>query len=314
MRQASKVLVLIRLVFSRILQTIPVLFAIFTLTFFMVRAAPGGPFSSERSVSPQVMEKLNAHYGLDKNLWDQYWTTLGNIVIHGDLGPSFKYEGRSVNDVIADAIPVSIELGLWAILVAVLIGVPIGVLAAVHRNTWLDYFSMTGAMTGVCLPSFVIGPVLVMIFGLWLHLFNPTGWFEPMDRVLPAFTLGISYAAVIARLTRAGVAETLGRDFVRAARAKGIGGTRLIFVHVLKGGLIPAVAYMGPAVAGILTGSFVVETIFNIPGLGQLFVNGAFGRDFTLVQGTVLLYATLVVLLNLAADLALAWMNPQVRV
>lgn len=277
----------------------------------MVRAAPGGPFSSERSVSPRVLEKLNAHYGLDKNLWEQYWTTLGNIVIHGDLGPSFKYEGRSVNNVIADAIPVSLELGAWSILTALAIGVPVGILAAVKRNTWLDYLSMTGAMTGVCLPSFVIGPVLVMIFGLWLKLLNPTGWFEPGDRILPALTLGISYAAIIARLTRAGVAEVLSRDFVRAARAKGVYGTRLILVHVLKGGLIPTVAYLGPAIAGILTGSFVVETIFNIPGLGQLFVNGAFSRDFTLVQGTVLLYATLVVMMNLAADLALAWMNPQ---
>jgi oligopeptide transport system permease protein len=303
-----------RLVFTRILQTIPVLLAIFTLTFFMVRAAPGGPFSSERSVSPRVLERLNAHYGLDKNLWEQYWTTLGNIVIHGDLGPSFKYEGRSVNSVIADAVPVSLELGLWAILTALVIGVPVGVLAAVKRNTWLDYLSMTGAMTGVCLPSFVIGPVLVMIFGLWLKMLNPTGWFEPGDRILPALTLGVSYAAIIARLTRAGVADILSRDFVRAARAKGVYGARLIFVHVLKGGLIPTVAYLGPAIAGILTGSFVVETIFNIPGLGQLFVNGAFSRDFTLVQGTVLLYATLVVLMNLAADLALAWMNPQARV
>jgi len=302
---------LTRFIVNRILLTIPVLLAVFTLTFFMVRAAPGGPFSSEKNVPPRVLEKLNEHYGLDRPLWDQYCVTLGNIVLRGDLGPSFKYEGRTINEMIADAIPVSLELGGWAILVAVFIGIPIGVLAGVYRNTWLDYIPMTGAMTGVCLPSFVIGPLLVMLFALWMGIFNPTGWFEPLDRVLPAITLGLPYAAVIARLTRAGVAEIMGRDFIRAARAKGIYGFRLIFRHVLKGGLIPAVAYMGPAFAGILTGSFVVETIFNIPGLGQLFVTGAFSRDFTLVQGTVLLYAAMVVFMNLLADIAQAWLNPQ---
>ena len=300
-----------RYILSRILQTIPVLLAVFTLTFLMVRLAPGGPFSSERSVSPKILAQLNAHYGLDRSLWDQYWTTLGNIALHGDLGPSFKYEGRSVNEMIASALPVSLELGLWAILVALAIGIPIGVLAAVRRNTWLDYLPMGSAMAGVCLPAFVIGPLLALVFGLWLGWFNPTGWFGAGDRILPALTLGLPYAAVIARLTRAGVAEVYGRDFVRAARAKGVSDARLIGVHVLRGGLIPVVAYLGPAIAGILTGSFVVETIFNIPGLGQLFVNGAFSRDFTLVQGTVLLYAFLVVVLNLLADLGQAWMNPQ---
>ena len=277
----------------------------------MVRMAPGGPFSSEKSVPPQVLAQLNEHYGLDKGLWEQYCTTLGNIVLRGDLGPSFKYEGRSINEMIAGALPVSLELGGWAILIAVFIGIPVGVCAGVYRNSWLDYIPMSGAMAGVCLPSFVIGPILVMIFSLWLGWLSPTGWFSPQDRILPAITLGLPYAAVIARLTRAGVAEVMGRDFVRAARAKGISGGRLICVHVLKGGLIPVVAYMGPAFAGILTGAFVVETIFNIPGLGQLFVNGAFGRDFTLVQGTVLLYATMVVLLNLAADIAQTLLNPQ---
>ena len=303
-----------RYILSRILQTIPVLLAVFTLTFLMVRLAPGGPFSSERSVSPKILAQLNAHYGLDRSLWDQYWTTLGNIALHGDLGPSFKYEGRSVNEMIATALPVSLELGLWAILVALAIGIPIGVLAAVRRNTWLDYLPMGGAMAGVCLPAFVIGPLLALVFGLWLGWFNPTGWFGAGDRILPALTLGLPYAAVIARLTRAGVAEVYGRDFVRAARAKGVSDARLIGVHVLRGGLIPVVAYLGPAIAGILTGSFIVETIFNIPGLGQLFVNGAFSRDFTLVQGTVLLYAFLVVVLNLLADLVQAWMNPQAGV
>lgn len=298
---------------SRVLQTIPVLLAVFTLTFFMVRAAPGGPFSSERSIPPDVLARLNAHYGLDRSLWSQYWTTLGNVVLHGDLGPSFKYEGRSVNGMIAEALPVSLELGGWAMLLALALGIPVGALAATRRNTWLDYLSMGGAMVGVCVPAFVLGPVLVMVFSMALGWFHPTGWFCPADRVLPAITLGLAYAAVIARLTRAGMAEIYGRDFVRTARAKGIYGSALVFRHVLKGGIVPVVAYLGPAFAGVLTGSFVVETIFNIPGLGQLFVTGAFGRDFTLVQGTVLLYATLVVLMNLASDLVVAWLDPRSR-
>jgi oligopeptide transport system permease protein len=277
----------------------------------MVRAAPGGPFSSERNVSAQVLERLNAHYGLDKGLWDQYCTTLGQIVLHGDLGPSFRYEGLSVGGMMAEALPVSLELGAWAMLFAVCVGIPVGVLAAVKRNTWLDYVPMGWAMIGICLPSFVIGPLLVMVFSLWLGWFSPTGWFGPADRVLPSVTLGLAYAAVIARLTRAGVMEVMGKDFVRAARAKGISGPMLIIRHVLKGGLLPVVAYLGPAFAGVLTGSFVVETIFNIPGLGLLFVRGALGRDFTMVQGTVLLYAAMVVLMNLLADLAQGWLNPQ---
>jgi len=302
---------LFRRIVSRTFQTVPVLLAIFTMAFFMVRAAPGGPFSSERNVPAHVLERLNLHYGLDKSLWEQYCTTLGRIVLHGDLGPSFRYEGQSVNGMIADALPVSLELGAWAMLVAVCIGIPLGVLAAVKRNTWLDYLPMSGAMLGVCLPSFVIGPLLVMVFSLWLGWFSPTGWSSAPDRVLPSVTLGLSYAAVIARLTRAGVAEVLGRDFMRAARARGIFGLRLVLVHALKGGLLPVVAYLGPAFAGVLTGAFVVETIFNIPGLGQLFVRGALGRDFTMVQGTVLLYAGMVVLMNLLADLLQAWLNPQ---
>jgi oligopeptide transport system permease protein len=214
---------------------------------------------------------------------------------------------------IAEALPVSLELGGWGILFALTIGVPLGVTAALWRNRWPDRLLMTAAMAGVCLPAFVVGPILVMIFSLWLFWLNPTGWFAPCDRILPAVTLGLAYAAVIARLTRAGVAEILGKDCIRAARARGITGFSLIVRHVLKGGLVPLVAYLGPAFAGILTGSFVVETIFNIPGLGQLFVSGAFSRDFTLVQGTVLLYAAMVVLMNLVADLAVAWMNPQAR-
>ncbi len=302
---------LLRRTVSRILQSIPVLLAVFTLTFFMVRAAPGGPFGTERRMSEQQLERLNAHYGLDKSLGEQYLTTLSNIVLKADLGPSFRYEGQSVNGMIAGALPVSLELGLWAMLIAICTGIPLGVLAAVKRNTWLDIVPMGWSMIGICLPNFVIGPLLVMVFSIWLGWFNPTGWYSAADRVLPSLTLGLSYAAIVARLTRAGVVEVLAMDYIRAARAKGIDGIRLIFTHALRGGLLPVVAYLGPAFAGVLTGSFVVETIFNVPGLGQLFVRGALGLDFTMVQGTVLLYAAMVVLMNLIADLLQSWLNPQ---
>ncbi len=302
---------MLRHIFSRVLQSVPVLLAVFTITFFMVRAAPGGPFSAEKNIPPRVLEQLNAHYGLDRGLWEQYCTTLGQVALHGDLGPSLRYEGRSVNEMIATALPVSLELGALAMLVAIAIGIPVGVLAATHRNSWLDHLPMGLAMTGVCVPAFVIGPVLMLVFALWLGWLNPTGWFEASDRVLPSLTLGLAYAAAIARLSRAGVLEILGKDFIRAARARGIYGMPLIWRHVLRGGLLPVVNYLGPAFAGILTGSFVVETIFNIPGLGQLFVRGALGRDFTMVQGTVLLYAAFVVAMNLATDILQAKLDPR---
>lgn len=276
----------------------------------MVRAAPGGPFSSEKALPPAVLERLNAHYGLDKSLAQQYVTTL-SCVLKGDLGPSLRYEGRSVNAMIAEALPVSLELGAWAMLFALATGIPLGVIAALRKDTWLDWLPMGWAMTGICLPSFVIGPMLVMLFSIWLGWFNPTGWFTAADRVLPALTLGLPYSAIVARLTRAGMAGVLGMAFIDAARARGVSGIRLVCVHSLRGGLQPLVAYLGPAFAGVLTGSFVVETIFNIPGLGQLFVRGALGRDFTMVQGTVLLYAGMVVLMNLAADILQSWMDPR---
>ena len=303
---------MLRFVLRRLLQLVPVLFVIVTATFFMVRFVPGGPFTAEKAIPPEVLRNLESHYGLDQPLWRQYLTYLGHLA-SGDLGPSFKYANRTVNEIIADKLPVSLELGLEALAIALLIGLPLGVLAALHRNTWVDYVCSTIGLVGVCVPTFVMGPLLALGFGIYLKWFNVSGWYAPEDRVLPALTLGFVYAAYLMRLTRGGMLEVLHQDFIRTARAKGASQSRIIFHHALRGGLLPVVSFLGPAVAGILTGSFVIETIFQIPGLGREFVNSAFNRDYTLVLGTVILYAGLIVVLNLVVDVVQVWLNPRLK-
>ena len=301
-----------RFVARRLLQIIPVLFVIITATFFMVRFVPGGPFTGEKAIPPEILRNLEAHYGLDRPLWRQYLTYLGSIA-RGDFGPSFKYSNRSVNEIIAQKLPVSLELGGWALLVALGLGLPLGVLAASRRNTWLDYVCSAVGMIGICVPTFVLGPLLALFFGIYLQWLNVSGWYGPTDRVLPSLTLGFVYAAYVMRLTRGGMLEVLNQDFIRTARAKGASELRIIFRHALRGGLLPVVTFLGPAIAGILTGSFVIETIFQIPGLGREFVNSAFNRDYTLVLGTVILYASLIVVCNLVVDVVQVWLNPRLK-
>jgi oligopeptide transport system permease protein len=303
---------MLRFVIRRLLQVIPVLFVIITATFFMVRFVPGGPFTGEKSIPPEILQNLEAHYGLDQPLWRQYVTYLGRVA-RGDLGPSFKYANRTVNEIIGDKLPVSLELGALSLLVALLVGLPLGVLAAVRRNTWMDYLASSVGMLGICVPTFVLGPLLVLFFAIKLGWVNASGWQEPTDRILPCLTLGFVYAAYIMRLTRGGMLEVLHQDYIRTARAKGASEARVVLRHALRGGVLPVVSFLGPAIAGILTGSFVIETIFQIPGLGREFVNSAFNRDYTLVLGTVILYAALIVVCNLAADLAQVWLNPKLK-
>ena len=301
-----------RFIARRLLETIPVLLIIITATFFMIRFVPGGPFTSEKAVSPEIKANLEAHYGLDKPLYQQYFDYLGSLM-KGDLGPSFKYPNRTVNEIIADKLPVSLELGLTSLAVALVFGITLGVIAAIKRNTWLDNVSSSIAMTGICIPTFVLGPILVLVFAIHLGWFNASGWYTSYDRVLPAATLGLVYSAYVARLTRGGMLEILNQDYIRTARAKGASEFRVIFRHALKGGLLPVVSFLGPAIAGILTGSFVIETIFQIPGLGREFVNSAFNRDYTLVLGTVILYASLIIVLNLVVDVVQVWLNPKLK-
>ena len=303
---------MLRFILRRLLQVIPVLFVIITATFFMVRFVPGGPFTAEKAIPPEILKNLEAHYGLDRSLWHQYVSYLGKIA-HGDFGPSFKYSNRTVNEIIAEKLPVSLELGSLSLAVALVVGLSLGILAAVRRNTWMDYTASSFGMLGICVPTFVMGPLLVLYFGIHLGWVNASGWYGWSDRILPSLTLGFVYSAYLMRLTRGGMLEILNQDYIRTARAKGASETRVVLRHALRGGLLPVVSFLGPAIAGILTGSFVIETIFKIPGLGREFVNSAFNRDYTLVLGTVILYATLIVLLNLLADIALVWLNPKLK-
>jgi oligopeptide transport system permease protein len=303
---------MLRFIIRRILETIPVLFILATATFFMMRLAPGGPFTSEKQASPAIRERMNAHYGLDKPLFQQYLLQMKHL-LQGNLGPSFKYPGHTVNEIIRDSFPVSLELGVESLAVALVFGLVAGMIAAVKRNTAWDHVLMSLAMIGLCVPTFVMGPLLISGFALHLDWFNAAGWFFPRDRVLPALTLGAYYAAYIARLSRGGLLEVLHQDFIRTAQAKGAGPSRVLFNHALRGGLLPVVSFLGPAIAGLLTGSFVVETIFGIPGLGRYFVTAAFNRDYFMIMGSVLFYAVFVVALNLVADIVLVWMNPRLR-
>ncbi|MGA2501163.1 MAG: ABC transporter permease subunit [Verrucomicrobiota bacterium] len=303
---------MLRFIARRFLETIPVLFIIATVTFFMMRLAPGGPFDTEKQVSKEVRARMEAHYGLNKPLMQQYLLQMGHL-LRGDLGPSFKYPGRTVNEIIAGAFPVSLELGIEALAVALVLGLLAGLVAACKHNSAWDHVPMSLAMIGLCVPTFVMGPLLISAFALHLDWCNAAGWFFARDRVLPALTLGAYYAAYIARLTRGGLLEILSQDFIRTAQAKGASGPRILFKHALRGGLLPVVSFLGPAIAGLLTGSFVVETIFGIPGLGRYFVTAAFNRDYFMVMGSVLFYAVFVIVLNLLADIVLVWLNPRLR-
>ena len=296
----------------RLFQGLFVLLAIYAVTFFLVAATPGSPFSSERAIRPEILAQIESFYGYDKPVLERFWTSLVNI-LHGEFGPSAVYANRTVTDIISESFPVSLLLGSISLLMALVLGIPAGVLAAVKRNTWLDYVPMSAAMAGICLPSFVMGPMLALVFGIMLRWLPVAGWFGPEFWVLPALTLGLVYAAYFARLTRGGMLEMLNQDWVRTARAKGVPERTIIWKHCLKGGLIPAITFLGPALAGIISGSFVVETIFQVPGLGQWFVRGALNRDDFLILGLTVLFASLIVVMNLLVDIAQVALNPRLK-
>jgi len=300
-----------RFILRRALETVPVLFAVATMTFFMLRLAPGGPFDSDREAPPSVKKKLDEYYGFDKPLIHQYAIQMGHL-LKGDLGFSFKYQNRTVNGVIREAAPVSMELGIYSLLVALFIGLTAGIIASLKPNTLTDYIPSSLSMAGICLPTFLMGPIFILIFVLKFEWFE-MGWDSANAKVLPSLTLGLYYAAYVARLARGGMREVLSQDFIRTARAKGATERRVILKHAIKGGIIPVISFLGPATAGLIAGSFVIETIFFIPGLGQHFVKSAFDRDYTMVMGVVLFFATLIVLLNLISDIVLVWLNPKLK-
>ncbi len=304
---------MLKLLVSRFFQGLLTLFVLVTLTFFLVRAMPGSPYTEEKAIPEHVLERMKAYTGLDKPLPVQYVRYLKNLIIHQDLGDMIKKDGVKVSEIIRDSFPVSLALGLASMAIALMVGIPAGVIAAVKKNTPIDFACLSFAMVGICLPSFVIGPLLAVFAGLQFQALNVAGWSSPTDWILPAVTLGMINAAYLARLSRGGMLDVLNQDYIRTAKAKGVPGHKIIMRHALRGGLIPAVAFIGPAFAGMISGSFVIETIFQVPGMGQHFVNAATDREFFLIQGLVLFYGFLIVAANLMADLAQISLNPRLR-
>ncbi len=302
-----------RLILSRIGQGLLTLLVLVTLTFFLVRAMPGSPYIEEKAIPAHALERMKEYTGLDQPLPVQYFRYLKNLVLHQDLGELVRKDGVKVSEIIAESFPVSMTLGVLAMGIALMIGIPAGVIAAVRKNTGIDFACLAFAMIGICLPSFVIGPLLAVGAGLHLLSLNVAGWSSPTDWILPAVTLGLINAAYLARLTRGGMLDVLTQDYIRTARAKGVPGGRIVIRHALRGGLIPAVAFIGPAFATMISGSFVIETIFQVPGMGQHFVNAATDREYLLIQGLVLFYGFLIVAANLLADLAQIALNPRLR-
>ncbi len=296
----------------RIAALVPTLFVIITLSFLIIRLAPGGPFDDEQGTPPAIRANLDAAYGLDQPLATQYVRYL-NGLLHGDFGPSFKFRDTQVTELIAQGLPVSLTLGLGAILLSIFVGVPLGICAALRRDTLIDHGVRTVAALGVALPAFVIGPLLALLFGLYLHWLPVAGWGEPRHLVLPVITLALPVIAYVARLTRTSFIEVMRANFIRTARAKGISELHIVLRHGLRPALMPVVSYLGPATAFIVTGSLVVETVFGLPGTGRYLVQGAINRDYTLVMGMIVVYGALTLLCNLVADLIYGWLDPRVR-
>jgi len=304
---------MLKLILSRFIQAVVVVFALVSFTFFAVRLIPGNPFANEKAMPEHILEQVQAAYGLDSNNFVQFLAYWKNVLLHGDLGPSLSLYGRDVSEIIAQSFPVSLALGLLALALGVGVGLPLGALAALRRNGFIDYTAMVVAMAGICIPSFVLGPLLQLYIARQLDWISVAGWERPSDIILPAVALGTGVAAYVARLTRGGMLEVLGQDFIRTARAKGVPPLQVVVRHALRGAILPAVTYLGPAFAAIITGSFVIETIFQVPGMGQHFVTSVTSQDYFLLQGLVMFYGLLMAGANLTVDIALAALNPRLR-
>jgi oligopeptide transport system permease protein len=296
----------------RLLVAVPTMFLVVTVAFFMMRAAPGNPFETGRRLSPEIERAVAAKYGLDRPLPVQYVNYLGDV-LQGDLGPSLKYRDKTVGDFIAEGFPKSLLLGASALAIALVVGVSLGIAAALRQNRPADYAATAVAILGVCIPTFVTAPLLVLLFASKLGWLPTGGWGGPRSLILPILVLSLPQIAIISRLTRAGMIEVLRSNFVRTARAKGLPESQIVLKHALRGAILPLVSYLGPAAAGLITGSLVVEQIFGLPGLGRAFVYGALQRDYTVVMGVVILYAGLILLMNLLADVLYAVLDPRVK-
>jgi len=304
-----------RYIIRRFLGLIPTLFIIITISFFIIRVAPGGPFSQEKELPQQVLENIQKKFHMDEPLLVQYGRYMFDV-IRGDLGPSFRYQDHDVNFYIFSSLPNSLFLGFVALIIAIILGISVGMLSAVKQNQMADYVSMSIAVIGISIPLFVVGPVLMYFFALKWHILPTSGWITGRNGwktlLMPAVTLSLPYFAYIARLSRASIIEVLRSDYIRTARAKGLRDNVIMYKHVLKGALLPVVSYLGPAFAQIITGSVVVEQIFRVPGLGRFFVQSAFNRDYTLIMGTVIVYSVILVVMNFLVDIIYSLLDPRV--
>lgn len=303
---------MVHYIVKRIFSLIIVLFVVITVTFALMHSIPGGPFTSERNLPPAVMKNIEERYHLNDPLWAQYADYLQNI-IKGDLGPSFKYEARTVNEIIAESFPVSAQLGTIAILLSVAIGVPVGIISALRQNQWPDYLAMFMGTIGISVPNFIISTILIYIFALKLDLLPAAMWGEPEYMILPAVSLAGFPTAFIARLMRSSMLEVLSQDYIKTAKAKGLSSLQIICRHALKNALIPVVTYLGPLIAAVFTGSFVIESIFAVPGLGRYFVTSIYNRDYTVILGITVFYSTLLIVLNFLVDMAYVLLDPRIK-
>jgi len=304
-----------RFIVRRVLSLIPTIFLIVTFSFIIVRAAPGGPFASEKNLPPEILANLMKKYHMDEPLHMQYLRYLGDV-IQGDLGPSFRYKDFTVNQLIAQALPASLLLGILSLTVAVILGVGVGTISALRQNSAIDYAAMSLAVVGISVPLFVIGPLAKLVFALKLGWLPTSGWIggraSSLVLVLPVVTLSFPFFAYIARLSRASILEVLRSDYIRTARAKGLTEVSVVLKHVLKGAMLPIVSYLGPAFAGIITGSVVVETVFLVPGMGRFFIQAATNRDYTLIMGDVIVYSLILVTMNLVVDIVYGFLDPRI--
>lgn len=299
----------------RLLMAVPTILLLIVASFFLMHFAPGGPFTSERPLPPAVLANIEARYGLDQPLWKQLWDYLYNIVVHFDFGPSFKFKDRDVNDIIAQGFPISLTYGSLSFLVATTVGVALGIAAAIKHNSWIDYFAVGLGIAAQALPNFIMGPILILTFTLWLGWLPGGGWNGGQwpYLIMPVIALATSYMGSIARITRSSMLEVLNSNFIRTARAKGLPTRTVIWRHALKPTLLPVVSYLGPVFVYVLTGSVFVDIYFSTGGLGQAYVGSALSRDYAVLLGVTILYGVLTVLVNLLTDLAYAWFDPKIR-
>ncbi|WP_066804103.1 oligopeptide ABC transporter permease OppB [Moraxella oblonga] len=304
-----------KLIVKRLFEAVPTMLFLITVSFFIMRLAPGSPFTGERNLPPAVLANIEAKYHLNDPIWLQYLNYLSDLLLRGDFGPSFKYKDFTINELIEKTLPVSVEIGLWAFVIALVVGVAFGVIAALKQNSFFDYVLMTVAMAGVVVPSFVKAPLLVLIFAITLKWLPAGGWNDGAfkNMVLPVSVLAIAYTSSIARVTRGSMIEVLNSPFIRTARAKGLPTSHIVLKHALRPAMLPVISFLGPAFVGIITGSIVIESIFGIPGVGRLFVDGALNRDYGLVLSLTILVGVLTITFNAIVDILYTMIDPKIK-